>query len=330
MKKTIIILTIGIIILLLCIISSIVFGSKLISIENVYNAIFNSKISNYEVNVVLSRLPRTFFGLLAGAALAFSGSLMQAITKNPIADPSILGVNTGAALSVVIGITFFNIQTKVQYIWLAFFGAMITAIVVYGIASIGRDGATPIKLALAGAAMTTSLLSLINITILPNIDAMNKFRFWQVGSIGGASWDDILIILPYLIFAFILGLITIPSLNTLALGDEIATSLGLNVNRTRLLSSFSAVLLCSTITAIAGPISFIGLMVPHLMRAIFGPDLKKIIPFSILGGSCLLLLSDVLGRLIGWPRELETGIVTAMIGAPIFIIIIRKVKISSL
>ena len=318
------------IVLLFCIVLSLSLGAKSVEWESIAGVLFGTEASGFEESVIRARIPRTVFGILAGAALGISGALMQAITRNPIADPSILGVNTGASLFVVCGIAFFHISTGNQYIWLAFIGASITAVFVYGLASAGHGGATPIKLALAGAAASTALQSLVNTVMLPNTRVMDQFRFWQVGSISGAEWSDIWLVLPYFGIGFIISIVMAPSLNALALGDEAAAGLGVNVIRTRGISALAGVLLCAAATALAGPIGFIGLMVPHLMRLLLGPDMNKIIPMSAAGGACLLLLADVAGRLLGRPGELESGIITAMAGAPIFIFIIRKVKVRTL
>lgn len=320
----------GIALLLLCMLASITYGTKSVDIKTVWDVLFGTAGKTFDTAVVLSRFPRTIFGVLAGAALAVSGALMQAVTRNPIADPSILGVNTGASFFVVCGIAFGNLHTANAYIWLAFAGAAITALFVYGLASTGQGGVTPIKLALAGAAAATALQSLVNTIMLPNAHVMDQFRFWQVGSIGGAAWEDIRLMLPYLLLGFLLSFGLAPSLNTLALGDDAATSLGLHVVRVRTLAALAGVLLCAASTALAGPIGFVGLMVPHLMRLLLGPDMRRLLPMSALGGSCLLLAADVAGRMLGRPGELESGIVTALAGAPVFIFIIRKVKVRAL
>ena len=318
------------VLLLFCALLSVACGVKSVGIQSVLGAFIPNNAPTLDVNIVLARVPRTVFGMLAGAALGISGLLMQSITRNPIADPSILGVNTGASLFVVCGIAFFHIQSGNQYIWLAFGGAALTAVLVYGLASIGNGGATPIRLALAGAAASTALQSLVNTVMLPNTQVMDQFRFWQVGSISGASWEDIRLMSPYLAVGFLLAFLLVPSLNTLALGDDVATGLGVNVTMVRGLAALCGVLLCASVTALAGPISFIGLMVPHLIRALVGPDLKKIMPLSAVCGACILLISDVLGRIWGRPGELEAGIITALIGGPVFIFIIRKVRVRSL
>lgn len=316
--------------LLLCALASVAYGAKSVSLQSVVNAVFQIGESTYDTSVVKARIPRTVFGILAGASLGISGAMMQSITRNPIADPSILGVNTGASLFVVCGISFLHISTSSEYIWLAFAGASLTAAAVYGLASLGHGGATPIKLALAGSAANIALQSLVNTVMLPNTQVMDQFRFWQTGSISGATWEDIYTILPYIIIGLIASFLLSSSLNTLALGDETAVSLGLNTQFIRAAGSLCGVLLCACTTALAGPISFIGLMIPHLVRLLVGPDMRKIIPLSALSGACLLLAADVIGRLLGSPGELETGIVTAMMGAPVFILIVRKVKVRSL
>lgn len=329
-KKIIFTVIIGGIILILASMLSITYGAKSVGFADIMDAIMGRNTDAYNVNVVQARIPRTIFGIIAGAALSVSGVLMQTITRNPIADPSILGVNTGASLFIVIGITFFNIQSKVSYISLAFVGAMIVAIIVYKLASMGYGGATPIKLALSGAAISTALSSLISVFVMPDSSVMTAFRFWQIGSVGGASRDDIILILPIVLVCLIVSVCISSDLNTLLLSEETATALGLNVNRTRLIACICGVLLCSTITALAGPISFIGLMIPHLIRILLGSEQRSLILISGLYGGSILVISDVLGRILGRPGELESGIMTALIGAPCFIAIIRKAKVANI
>lgn len=329
-SKVIILIIGSIFILALCIIASLAFGARVVQFQEVLDTLITGSHTTMNALVVSERIPRTVFGLLAGAALGVSGTLMQAVTRNPIADPSILGVNTGASLFVVCGIAFFNIATASQYIWFALLGAAMTSIFVYGIGSMGSGGATPIKLALAGAATSAALSSIVSAVILPRTEVMNAFRFWQVGSISGATWEGIATILPFLAVGFLLGILSSPGLDALALGDDVATGLGVRTGTLRLISAFSGVLLCGATTAIAGPIGFVGLMVPHALRMLFGSSLKLIIPMSAIGGAILLTTSDVIGRLIGSPSELEAGIVTAFIGAPILIVIAMKAKVRAL
>ena len=329
-KKTIAIYLVSFICLGLCIIASLALGSKNIEFSQVINALLNSNDMSFEALVVRERIPRTIFSIIAGASLGISGALMQSITRNPIADPSILGVNTGASLFVVAGIAFFNINTPNQYIFFALIGAAITAIFVYAIASVGAGGMTPIKLALAGAATSAALSSLISTIILPRAEVMDSYRFWQVGSVSGANWTSIISIIPFLIIGLILSIIATPALNALALGDEVATGLGINTGLVRLICAISGVILCGAITAIAGPIGFVGLMIPHSVRLIFGSNMTSIVPMSAIGGAMLLTISDVIGRVIGSPSEIEVGIITAFLGAPILILIARKAKVRAI
>ncbi|MFF2481441.1 FecCD family ABC transporter permease [Paenibacillus sp. NPDC058071] len=325
-----IVLTICIVLLGVCIIASLVLGSRLVSFNELINGLFHSDIDSYGANVVRKRISRTVFSLFCGAALGVSGALMQSVTRNPIADPSILGVNTGASLFVVCGMAFLNISTANQYIWLALAGAAITAIFVFGIGSIGRGGATPIKLVLAGAATSAALSSVVTAVLIPRSHVMDQFRFWQVGSVGSGSWSAIGTFAPFLAFGLLAALLTAPALNALALGDEAATGLGVRTGVLRFIAALAGVVLCGAATALAGPIGFIGLLATHVIRLILGADLRYVIPMSALAGAVILTLADVCGRLLGSPGELEVGVVTAFIGAPILIIVTMRSKVRSL
>lgn len=309
---------------------SISLGAKSIAFSKVIDVLLGNDPDSLEAAIILQRIPRTVFGILAGGALGISGALMQSITRNPIADPSILGVNTGASLFVVAGIAFFNITVAYQYIWLAIIGAGVTAVFVYSVASMGKDGATPLKLALSGSAVSIVLGSLVSTIMLPNNRVMEAFRFWQVGSIGSATWESIMLISPFLIVGFIISMFISGYLNNLALGDEAATALGTNVVMTRTIGALSSVLLCGATTALAGPIGFVGLIIPHIIRLIFGSEMSKMLPLSFLGSAILMLVSDIIGRIISLPGETEVGIVTAVLGAPVFILAIRKGRVKSL
>ena len=309
---------------------SISLGAKNIAFSKVVDVLLGNDPDSLEATIILQRIPRTVFGILAGGALGISGALMQSITRNPIADPSILGVNTGASLFVVAGIAFFNITVAYQYIWLAIIGAGVTAVFVYSVASMGKDGATPLKLALSGSAVSIVLGSLVSTIMLPNNRVMEAFRFWQVGSIGSATWENIMLISPFLVVGFIISMFISGYLNNLALGDEAATALGTNVVMTRTIGALSSVLLCGATTALAGPIGFVGLIIPHIIRLIFGSEMGKMLPLSFLGSAILMLVSDVIGRIISLPGETEVGIVTAVLGAPVFILAIRKGRVKSL
>lgn len=329
-KHFTLILVIAIILLIVSIVSSLMLGARVVSYQELMDGLFYTNQDSYGANVVRKRISRTVFSLCCGVALGIAGVLMQAVTRNPLADPSILGVNTGATLFVVIGITLFNITTAGEYIWLALIGASITAIFVFGIGSMGRGGATPIKLLLAGAATSAALSSLVTAIIIPSAYAQDQFRFWQVGSVGSGNWDSIKIFLPFLIVGLLIAFISAPALNALALGDDVATSLGVRPGVLRAFAIIAGVVLCGAATALAGPIGFIGLLATHAMRFVIGPDLRFLIPMSALAGAIILTFSDVVGRLIASPGELEVGILTAFIGAPILIILAKKSKVRSL
>ena len=325
-----VLIVVSILALSLCILASLSYGARFINFTEVIETLIYSRKTTINEIVVHERIPRTVFGIIAGAALGVSGALMQSITRNPIADPSILGVNTGASLFVVGGIAFFQISTSSEYIMFALVGAALTSIFVYSIGSMGHGGATPIKLALAGVATSAALSSILSAIILPREDIMNSVRFWQVGSIGGATWEGILSVLPFIVTGLVIAMLSIPYLDALSMGDDIATGLGVRTGVVRLVATFAGVLLCGATTALAGPIGFVGIMVPHAVRLICGPNLKRIIPMSAVGGAVLLIFSDVIGRLLGNPSEVESGIITAFIGAPILIIVAMRAKVRSL
>lgn len=328
------ILIIGIITVILLAVASLAFGSRQVSpadiVEGLSLWVSGETPTELGAIAVQQRIPRTVLALLAGAALALSGALMQAITRNPIADPGILGVNTGAALFVVSGIAFFGISSVFQYLGLALIGATLAAGFVYIVGSIGPGGATPIKLALAGAATTAALSSLVSAILLPRANAMNEFRFWQVGGVGGADWASIATIAPLLLAAAAIALASGPALNALAMGDDTATGLGVRVGKTRLIAAVAGVALCAAVTAVAGPIGFVGLMIPHVVRLAVGPDQRWLLPLSAIGGAALLTAADTLGRVIGYPGEVEAGILTAFVGAPVLVIIARRTRMRAL
>ena len=256
--------------------------------------------------------------------------MMQGVTRNPLADPGLLGVDAGAALAVVIGIHTFGVTSLTGYVWFAFVGAGLASVVVYLLGSVGRGGATPVKLALAGAALTALLTSLTSAVLLLDVQTLDVFRFWAVGSLAGRDAEVVAQVAPFLVAGAALALASSRALNTLSLGDDVARSLGQRVHLTRGLSALAIVLLCGAATAAAGPIGFVGLTVPHVARAICGPDYKWILPWSLVLAPTLLLSADVVGRLIARPGEVQVGIVTAFIGAPFFIALVRRRKLADL
>lgn len=323
-------LVLAIAVLALAGVASLAIGARPISPETLVQALTAYNPANGDHAVVLSRIPRTLVGLLAGAALGLAGAAMQGVARNPLADPGILGVNSGAALAVVIGIFVFGVTNFTGYIWFAFLGAGAAAVLVYAVASLGRDGATPIKLALAGAALSAGMVSLLNAVLVSSQQTFDTFRFWQVGSVAGRGWDVIVPVLPFLAFGFALTLLTGKVLNSLSLGDDIARGLGQNVTAARALTALGVVVLCGAATAAAGPIAFVGLVIPHVVRAFTGPDYRWILPFSMVLAPVLLLAADILGRVILPPGEVQVGILTAVIGAPVFIWLVRRRKMAEL
>lgn len=309
--------------------ASVAFGNREVSLDELLAAL-GGDTSGVGQAAVAARVPRTVLALLVGAALALSGAALQGVTRNPLADPGILGISSGASLAVVIGIAFFGLSNPYGYIGVATLGAALAALFVYAVGSLGRGGATPLKLALAGAATAAALSSLVSAVLLPRVDILTTFQFWQIGGVGGAEWDRIGIAAPFLAAGAAIVVLSGRSLNTLALGDDLAAGLGTRVARTRLIAFAGAVVLCGAATAVAGPIAFVGLIVPHLCRLLVGPDQRWLLPFSALAGAGLLVLADVVGRVIARPQEIEVGIVTAIIGAPFFIWIVRRQKVREL
>ncbi|MGO1637116.1 MAG: FecCD family ABC transporter permease [Ancrocorticia populi] len=309
--------------------ASIAIGSRSVSWSEIVGALGGSADGLGQA-AVTKRITRTALAMLLGAALGVSGAAMQGVTRNPLADPGILGVNMGASLAVVVGIAYFGLWTYTGFIWTAIVGAGITAVFVYIIGSLGRGGSTPLKLALSGAAVSAAASSFISAVVLPRGDIAGNVRSWQIGGVGGASPAAISQVLPFLVVGFLICWASARSLNALALGDELAAGLGENVMLVRAFSALGAVLLCGAATAVAGPIGFVGLVVPHLCRLLIGVDHRWLIPFSALSGAILLTAADILGRIIARPDELDVGIVTALVGAPFFIAIVRRQKVKEL
>jgi iron complex transport system permease protein len=320
-----------VVLLILVMLLSIAVGSKQIPLSTVIDALRHYNESNTDHVIVRSlRVPRTLIGLMVGAALGLSGALMQGVTRNPLADPGILGVNGGAALFVVGGIYWFGLSTLTAYVWLAFAGAAAASVAVYFLGSLGREGATPVKLALAGAALTAMLGSLTTALLIGDVDTFDQFRFWSVGSFAGRGPDVAAQVAPFIVVGVVLSLFCGRVLNAMSLGDDVAKSLGQRVGLARLFVAVVVVLLCGAATAAAGPIGFIGLTIPHVARLVTGPDYRWILPYSMLLAPILLLGSDVIGRVVALPGELQVGIVTAVLGAPFFIILVRRRKLADL
>ncbi len=312
-------------------VASLFLGGRSIDAGTVVDALLRHDPTNSDHRVVTDlRLTRTIAGLLVGAALGLAGVIMQGVTRNPLADPGLLGVNAGAALAVVCAISVFGITSAFGYIWFAFAGAAATAVLVYAIGAMGRDGATPVKLALAGAAMTTALTSITTAILLADTATFNEHRFWTVGSLVGRRLDLIVQVAPFIAVGAVVALLAGRLLNGLSLGEDTARALGQHVGRSRVVCTGAAVVLCGAATAIAGPIWFVGLVVPHIARQITGPDHRWVLPYSLLIAPVLVLAADLAGRVVARPGELQVGITLAFIGAPFFIVLVRRRRLREL
>ncbi|MES1040427.1 FecCD family ABC transporter permease [Peribacillus simplex] len=315
-------ITILLLLFLLC--SSIVYGYTDTTWKLAIDAFTDFNGTNEHIVIQSVRLPRALIASAIGASLAISGVLMQTLTKNPLASPDIFGVNAGAGLAVVTGVTVFGISNLQVFTWLSFIGAAIAAISIYMIGSMGRGGLTPMKLTLAGAAMTAMVASLTQGLLVSNEALLEQVLFWLAGSVSGRSLDNLVAVLPYLVVGWGLALIMSGKMNVLSMGEDVAKGLGLNIVFLKLVLGLAIILLAGGSVAVAGPIGFIGIVVPHLTRSIVGIDHRWLIPFSGLFGAVLLIAADIISRYILMPREVPVGVMTAIIGTPFFIYIARK------
>ncbi|UNX56013.1 iron ABC transporter permease [Georgenia sp. TF02-10] len=319
------------VVLAVVVLASLALGARDIAPADVVRALLAPVPGDADHAVVRDqRVPRTAVGLVAGAALGLAGTLMQGITRNPLADPGLLGVNAGSALFVVLAITLLGVTSPAGFVWFALAGAALAAALVYGIGSIGREGATPVKLALAGTALTAGATSLITLVLITDEGTLSVYRRWSVGSLAGRGTDQLLALAPFLLLGALLALATGRTLNLLAMGDDVARGLGQNLPLARAAAATAIVLLAGSATALAGPVVFVGLVVPHLARPVTGPDYRWILPYALLLGPVVLVAADVLGRLVVRPGELEAGIVVAVVGAPALIAIVRRTKLAGL
>ncbi len=303
-------------------------GAKQIPLDQVWHGVFDYSGSDTDVVVRDVRFPRTLLALIVGAALGLAGTVMQALTRNPLADPGVLGINAGASAAVVSAISFFGVTSLSGYVWFAFAGAAVVSVAVYVLG--GTRNATPVRLALAGTALTAVLVGYINAVNLMDTAALDKMRFWTVGSLASATMPTVTHIAPFLVVGGVLALLLARPLNAVALGDDQARALGARLTRTRVLAMLAVTLLCGGATAACGPIVYVGLMVPHVVRAITGPDMRWILPYSAVLSPVLLLGADILGRVAARPGELQVGIVTAVVGGPVFIYLVRRRRMAQL
>ncbi|MFD9539163.1 FecCD family ABC transporter permease [Streptomyces sp. NPDC060022] len=310
--------------LLLAVLLSLAVGARTIAPTAVLDALLHGGHSDAAEVIRQMRVPRTLIGLMVGAALAVAGTALQGITRNPIADPGILGISQGASVAVVLAIAYAGIHTLTGYVWFAFAGAAVASVAVYAIASRGRGGATPVKLALGGAAINALLVSVTMAVLTTKASALDEFRFWQVGSIAGREAEVAQQIWPFLLLGVALVLSVARGLDALALGEDVAKGLGQNVATVRIVGGIGATVLTGAGVAAAGPIAFVGLAVPHIARAIVGGDHRWVLPMAALIGPVMLLVSDVIGRIVLPPGEVPAGVMTALIGVPFLVTLVRR------
>ncbi|WP_374312744.1 FecCD family ABC transporter permease [Microbacterium sp.] len=276
------------------------------------------------VVILTQRVPRTVIGILAGAALALAGTLMQGLTRNPLADPGLLGINAGASVAVLGAITIWGITAPSGFVWFAFAGAAIAAVVVALIGTRGPDGSSPAKLALTGAAVTAGLTAVTTLILTTSITAFDVFRYWQVGGLTVRGLDTVAVVAIPILVGAVIAFTSARGLDLMALGDDTATGLGHSVARTRTLGIVATVLLCGGATSIAGPIVFVGLLVPHALRALVGGDYRWLLAIGAPAGAIVLVTADVIGRVIAPPGEVQAGLVVAFVGAPVLISLVLR------
>lgn len=311
-------------------VASILIGSHPLTLDQAIVAFTDFQGTDSDRIVRYIRLPRTLAGLLAGIALALAGVVMQGLTRNPLAGPGLLGINAGASLAIVLAMGTFGLTAATGFIWFAFLGAAIAAAFVYTLGSLGFGGATPVKLALAGAAFTALCGSITTAITLLDRTTFDNFRFWVVGSLTRADVESIGGTAPFIAVGALLAVAVARPLNAIAIGDDLARTLGTRLVAVRATGAAAVVLLAGSAVAVAGPIAFIGLVVPHIARAVAGHDYRWVMVWSALLGPTLLLLADVLGRVLAQPQEIQVGIITAFAGSPFFLYLVRNRKVATL
>ncbi|MCF6139410.1 FecCD family ABC transporter permease [Pseudalkalibacillus berkeleyi] len=314
----------GIILVIVFIGCSFVYGYTKVNWGMVIDSFRQFDGSNAHIIIQESRVPRAFIGAAVGASLAVAGALMQGITRNPLASPSIFGINAGAGFFIVVAVTFFSVSSIHQFAWIAFFGAMVTALIVYFLGTLGRDGLTPVKLTLAGAAMAAMFASLTQGMLSLNEKALDEVLFWLTGSVEGRKLEILTTMLPYLVVGWIGALFLTRQMNILAMGEDVAVGLGQKTAIVKISAAIVIVLLAGSAVAIAGPVGFIGIVIPHIARGLVGIDYRWVIPYSALLGAMLLLIADIGARYVIMPKEVPVGVMTALIGTPFFIYIARR------
>lgn len=323
-------LVVGLAVLALTVLASLGVGSVTIAWPDVLAALTDFDGSNEHLIVRTLRLPRTIIGIGVGASLAVAGVSMQAVTRNALASPTVLGVNAGAAFAIVTAVFLLDVVSASMYVWFAFAGALVVSLLVHLIASAGRGGATPIRIALAGAVMTALLGSWTSGLLVLNQRTLDEVRFWFAGSVAGRDLEVFWQVLPFMVVGVVATMLQARQFDTMALGDQVATSLGQDIGRVRAVATALFVVLSGAAVAVAGPIAFVGLAVPHLARSITGPSHRWLVPYAAVLGPVLLLASDVVGRVVMRPSEIQVGIVTALVGAPVLIHMVRTRRLAEL
>ncbi|NYJ06756.1 FecCD family ABC transporter permease [Petropleomorpha daqingensis] len=316
------------VLLVLAAAASIAVGARGISPGHVWSALFSPTGSDDDVVVRSLRVPRTVLGVAVGVALGVAGAVIQGHTRNPLADPGLLGVSAGAAFAVCLAVYAFGVTSVTGSMWFALAGALVASVVVFGLGTLG--GGTPVTLALAGAAVTAFLGALTNGLVLSDAQTLDAYRFWAVGSLVGRADGALAQALPFLLAGLLLAAVNAPALNTLQLGEDVARGLGQRIGLARATGIAAVTLLTGAAVAVTGPIAFVGLVVPHVARAITGPDHRWLLPYAGLLGAILLVVADVVGRVIASPAELPVGLVLAFVGAPFFIVLVRRRKLVTL
>ena len=310
---------------------SLAVGARSIPLGDVVEALRGHVEGTRDATIVTDlRVPRTLLGIAAGASLGLAGALMQSLTRNPLADPGLLGINAGAAAAVVIAIGLLGLAGSTAYVWFAFLGAGLAAVAVYMIGAAGRGGATPVRLALAGTAISAALTAVIYGIVLTDPLLLQKYNLWSVGGLSGRGRSELAGVIPFMVMGAVAALLLARSLNALAMGEDSARALGARVGVTRIGGAAAITLLCGAATAAVGPLYFLGLTVPHAARAICGPDVRWVLAYSAVLGAILLLVADVIARVLVAPEELQAGLMLAFVGAPLFIVIVRKRNIPAL
>lgn len=320
-------LGIGTIVLMACLVYSITLGARDIPLRTILDSFFSFDHSFDHLVIQTVRLPRSLMAMAVGAALAVSGAVMQGLTRNPLAETGILGIEAGGSLAVVLTLFMFGSTSLSVYAGAAFLGAAIAAMAVYALGTLGRGGATPLNLTVAGAAMTAFIASITTSILIVSQRTLDEIRFWLAGSLSGRDFDLFLQVLPFLLSGLILAFSLGRQITTMSLGEDIAKSLGQQTLWVKLLAALSVVLLAGSSVAIAGPIGFVGLVVPHMVRFFIKTDYRWILPYTAIVGAILLLVADIAARVLLKPQELPVGVMTALMGAPVFVYLVKsKVK----